>query len=164
MFSTVCRCLACTILLRQELKEKLLEIALMDPKDKDNLVNAAEEEMPDADNLSSGQSTAGTTTPTDDWSDAESDSSRSSCSNPPPPSEPTHECRDASPTEDQQSEHDLLEAILDGFEVGKSELGEDSWSAEVFAARREDLAKLAFHWTNVENFAGIRRPDPISAH
>lgn len=157
MFSSACQCLACTILLRQEIKEKLLKIALMDPEEK-RAVDRAREETPDAENWLSVRLRAGIMTPRDDWSDAES---RSGCPSRWPPPEPTSEFRDTDPTKDQQSEHDVLEAILDGLEVGKSEVGDDSWSAEMFAARRGDLAKLAFYWTNVENFAGIRRADPV---
>lgn len=143
--------------MRQEIKEKLLKIASVNPKDEEVVVNTTEEEMPGADDWSSLRPISGIMTPADDWSDAESDSS----SSPSSPSEPVRECHHTDPTKNQQSEDSLLEAIMDGFEGVKLEEGFSS--AEMFAARRVDLAKLAFHWTNVENFAGIRRADPVPA-
>lgn len=131
-------------------------------KDEESVVSAAEQVMPDADKWSSGGSSASTASPTADWSDAGSDSSGSTSSSRSSSSEPVHECRDTHTTRNQRDKDigdEILETILDGLEHGK--IQECSSSAEALAARREDLAKLAFHWTNVENFAGIRRADPV---
>lgn len=165
-----CRDLASTVCIRKEIKEKLSKIDSVDPKDEEIVVNededivvTAAEEMPNTDNWSSPGSSVGTASPTDDWSDAESNSSGSS-SGRSSPSETTRRCRDTDPT---KIEHDedigdvILETILDGLEDGK--MREGSWSVEGLVARKEDLAKLAFHWTTVESFAGIRRADPVPA-
>lgn len=164
-FLKACRDLASTVYVRQAIKEKLLKIVSINAMDEAVVVNTAEEEMPDADNWSSGGSSAGSASPKDDWSDAESDSSSSSSSSLSSPSEPTHGCQNAELTEDQQAKttgDSVLEIMLDGFEDGVKR--EENWSVEALVARKGDLAKLAFHWTNVENFAGLRRPDPIPAH
>jgi hypothetical protein len=150
--------------MRQEIKAKLLKIASVNSKDKSTNLKATTEEMPDADERPSKPSTEDTVSPTDDWSDAESDSAESSSSSGSSASEPSHECRDADldlSQQDLDAEDYVLEAILNGF--GDKEMRNGSWSAEALAARRGDLAKLAFHWTNVEFFAGFRRSDPIPA-
>jgi len=116
-----------------EIKEKLLKIASLDPKQKARDNDAPQEEMNDADDWS--QSTWDIMTPTEDWSDCASDVTR----------------------RDSVSGDQSLEAMLDNF--GPEGMRDAFWPAEAIEARRRDLAKLAFHWTNVEKFAGIERGD-----
>jgi hypothetical protein len=130
-FSNACQYLACTVRIRLEIKEKLLKIASLDPGSKTTDIDTYPEEMIDADDWS--QSTWDITTPTEDWSDCASDDTR------------------LGPVLGDHS----LEAMLDGF--GAEGMRDAFWPAEAIEARRRDLAKLTFHWTNVEMFAGIKR-------
>jgi hypothetical protein len=113
----------------------LLEIASMNPEHKNTDTNASSEEMNDVDDWSCTQSTWDDMAPTDDWSDYVKDLAK------------------RGPNDGDHS----LEAMLDGF--GDEGMRDTFWPAEAFEARRQDLAKLAFHWTNVERFAGIKRED-----
>lgn len=122
--------------MRREMKEKLLKIDSIDPEYKAVHVSAGPEEMPDADDWSFTQATAGTMTPTDDWSDMASEITAIG----------------------KDNEDHALEAMLDCF--GDEGMRDTFWPAEAFDGRRRDLAKLAFYWTNVEIFAGIKRGDP----
>jgi hypothetical protein len=116
-----------------EIKEKLLRIASLDPKQKICDNDGSQEEMNDADDWS--QSTWDIMTPTKDWSDCASDVST------------------CAPVPGDHS----LEAMLDNF--GPEGMRDAFWPAEAIEARRKDLTKLAFHWTNVDKFAGIKRGD-----
>jgi hypothetical protein len=116
-----------------EIKDKLLKIASMDPGQKTTDINASQEDMTDADEWS--QSTWDIMTSTEDWSDCASHVTR------------------CDPVPGDHS----LEAMLDNF--GHEGMRDAFWPAEAIEARRRDLAKLTFYWTNVEKFAGIKRGD-----
>jgi hypothetical protein len=113
----------------------LLKIASIDPEHKNIDIKTPTEEMADADDWSCTQSTWDDMIPTDDWSDHVSEATKRG---------------------PEIGDHSL-EAMLDGF--GDEGMRDTFWPAEAFEARRQDLAKLAFHWTNVEKFAGIKRED-----
>ena len=147
--------------MRREIKVKLLKIASMEQAYANVGIACGPVHESDLENWPSPQSTVVDTIPTDDWSDIESDIKGSAPVDLSTPSDSVLGDQDTDMSNVQQrndTEDHTLEVMLDAF--GDDGM-EDAFShAEALEGRRKDLAKLAFHWTNVEVFAGIKRGAP----
>ncbi|KAG9596744.1 hypothetical protein KCU77_g3973, partial [Aureobasidium melanogenum] len=139
------------------MQAKLLKIASVDPEYTDIDVVEILEEVSDAGNCPSLQTTMGNTTPTEDWGHLlqRDDTGSGPMDYSFLPSPGSHPTKLVKRQQSKDTADRTLEDMLDGFGEGNKLQG--SWTIGGMDPRIRGLAMLAFHWTNAEGFAGIER-------